>query len=123
MSLFKQASMKKLRFATAKGNATVEDLWDLPLGNLRTMANTINRSLKKEDDLFAVRSATETLDSLRLSVIISVIETRESLKVRAVETAENASKRKVLKDLIEQKTLEQQGSRSIEDLQKELESL
>lgn len=123
MSIFKQASMKKLRFSMSKGNVSTEDLWDLPLGNLRTMANTINRSLKKEDDLFAVRSATDTLESLRLSVLISVIETREALKVRAVETAENASKRKVLKELIEQKTLEQQGSRSIEDLQKELDSL
>lgn len=45
--MFKQASKMKLRFATSKGNLSVEDLWDLSLPVLDKLAVSYDEELAK----------------------------------------------------------------------------
>jgi len=120
MSIFKKASKVKLRFSSVKGQVSTEDLWDLPMSKLRDMANTINRSLKTSDDLFAVLSPGEETVKLRLSIVVAVIEARATDSANAVEEAERGSKRKMLKEMIAKKTIEAHGAQSIEELEAEL---
>lgn len=112
---------QKLRFPSGKGLITAEDVFDLPLTNLKTMANNLNRGLKNStDDLFSEKSPKETEDSLRLSFILQVIEIRESETSAKITAKETAQKRELLKSLIAQKKLEAASSMSIEELEKEL---
>ena len=52
MTDFEKASRLKLRFNTAKGDITVEDLWDLKLESrngfdLESVAQSLNRAVKR----------------------------------------------------------------------------
>lgn len=115
---------QKLRFQSGKGLITAEDVFDLPLTNLKTMANNLNRGLKNStDDLFSEKSLKETEDSLRLSFILQVIEIRESENSAKITAKETTQKRELLKSLIAQKKLEATSSMSIEDLEKELANI
>ena len=114
---------QKLRFQSGKGLVTAEDVFDLPLTKLKSMANSLNRGLKTStDDLFSEKSVKETEDSLRLSFILQVIEIREEENVSKVTAKETEQKRELLKSLIAQKKLEATSSMSIEDLEKELDN-
>ncbi len=44
--MFEKASRLKLRIATAMGQLTVEDLWDLNLATLNAIAKGLNKQLK-----------------------------------------------------------------------------
>jgi hypothetical protein len=51
MNIFEQATRRAIRFESAKGDLSVEQLWDLPLQSrnqfdLDTVAKTVNRQLK-----------------------------------------------------------------------------
>ena len=64
--MFEQASRLKLRFTTARGSLSVEDLWDLPLTsttgkpNLDDIAKSLNRELRatSEETSFVEPNAT-----------------------------------------------------------------
>ena len=96
MSIFEQATKLKLRFATNKGNITVEDLWDLPLTNTRCMsldalARALNREVKEtEEESFVVKKATiNSIAVLKFDIIKHVIEVRlaeNESKLKAEET-------------------------------------
>lgn len=123
MNIFAQASKQKLLFASNKGQVSLQDLWDLPLSTLKNMANTINRNLSKSDDLFATVTVDESVNKLRLSVILEVIDIRNQELENKVNEKEKEAKRKFIKDLINQKKLEATSGMSIEDLEKELDKL
>lgn len=49
--MFKQASKMKLRFATSKGNLSVEDLWDLSLTELLAKKQSEKMESMSEDEI------------------------------------------------------------------------
>ena len=120
MNIHAEGNKLKLLFASGKGNVSMQDLYDLPNGTLRTMANTLNRGLKQSDDLFAVVSSEETTNKLRLAIILEVLNIREEATAAKISGKETEQQRKVLKDLIAKKKLEAQGELSIKDLEKML---
>ena len=101
--MFEKASRKKLRFDTAAGNISVEDLWDLPLTSvtgvsLDTLAKSLNKAVKENDEeSFVVKKTTlnEVLD-LKFSIVKHVIEVR----LDEIEQKENAAARKAKKEMI-----------------------
>lgn len=124
MDIFAKASRSRLKFTTGiKGVVTLEDVWQLPLSTLRKMANEINRKITKSDDLFAEVKAGEELEKLRLDVLVEVIKIRNEEQKAKVSEAEVEQRRKLLKELIEKRKLEETSSKSVEELEAELAKL
>ena len=46
--MFERAAKRKLRFTSSKGSLSVEDLYDLSLTSLDSIAKGVNRQLKAE---------------------------------------------------------------------------
>lgn len=106
MNIFERASRLRLRFDSQKGQLTVEDLWDLPLSSekgasLDKVAQAIYANLNGVQSISFVGESTEanTLDRLRMDIVLNVIETKK---------AENAAARKASDNRIEaQRIMEQ----------------
>ena len=99
--IFEQATKMKLRFATARGQATVEDLWDIPLTgttgySLDDVAKTLNKVIKQTaEESFVVKKkrADATLE-LKMDIVKHII----SVKLAERKAAKKAVEAKSLKD-------------------------
>ncbi len=90
--MFEKASRMKLRFATAKGFLTVEDLWDLPLTkgqtNLDDIAKNLHRTLKEAEEVSFVKTATRKNVEVDLGLqIVKHIIADKLAKAEATKTA------------------------------------
>lgn len=124
MNIFEEASRQKLRFPTAKGNLTVEQLWDLPLDktevNLYQLASelVVEVQSKPEKELSFFKKATtkNKLAELKFNIVkhivttrVAEIEEKEQEEVIKSEIAE-------LDKLIAAKTQEAKASLSVDEL-------
>lgn len=126
MSIFEQATKARLRYATTtKGSVNTEDLWDLSLENLNTVAKSLKKQLNDagEEDFIGTKSKVDKELQLKFDVVLHIINVR---KVEADElktyVAKQAKKRQLL-ELINNKENEQTASKSLDELRAELESL
>jgi hypothetical protein len=123
--LFEKATRNKLRFPTSKGMITVEDLWDLSLTSLDTMARAINKRLKDESDESFINKKVSSNAELELSLeilkyIISVkLKEQDDRKLKA----ERMEELKMLQDLLTNKKSEELKSLSKEDIEKRINEL
>ena len=125
MSNFEKASRLKLRFATTKGNLSVEDLWDLPLTVLNELAKTLSRKIKtdQEEDFLRKKPKTSIEVQLAFDITKYIIDTKlEENEIRRLAKEKREKKQKIL-ELINKKQDEALGEKSIEELEKELEDL
>jgi len=74
-NLFEIADRKKYRFPTRKGNASCEDLWDLSLESLDTLAGTIDAQLLSKSYIEKEIKDKEELEN-KLEIIKYIIETK-----------------------------------------------
>jgi len=118
MNIFKTAVLTGLRFVSTKGHISVEDVAVLPTTKVREMANAINRKIKNSDDLFATRTKEDSLDKLRLDILVEIVEYREELAASKIDAKERAEKKARFKELIDKKKLENEENKSIEELEK-----
>lgn len=93
MDKFEQGSRLKVRFSTAIGLLTQEDLWDLPLEskskvNLDGIAIGLNREIKDtKEESFISKSKVNPVTELKLEIVKHIIEVKmreadERLKAR-----------------------------------------
>lgn len=126
-NIFERASRKKLRFATAKGQATTEDLWQLSLTDLNTLAQGVNKKLREveEESFLSTKNSTaaSTDDRLRLDLIKHVIGVKEEEATRRAEATEREAQKQTLRTLLETKKAEKLTSLSEEELEKRLAAL
>lgn len=120
MEAFVLASRMKLRFETAKGLLSIEDLWDLPLDrgrvNLDDIAIRLSRELKGDTESFVNKAKSENVElKAKFDVVVHIIETRlkeaddaKQLQVRSEKKHQilEIIARKENKDL-EEKTLDE----------------
>ena len=131
MNIFEQATRRAIRFESAKGDLSVEQLWDLPLQSrnqfdLDTVAKTVNRQLTAvtEESFVSVREnpAKETL-TLKLEIIKHII----SVKLQEAEDARNrankASEKEKLLRLLDEKQNEALRALTPEEIQERLKAL
>ena len=85
--MFKQALRLKIRFSSAYGQINVEDLWDLPLTKLDTLAKAAHAELeanRTQTSFVEAKTTGNTILELRLDilkvVIADVIADRDSVK-------------------------------------------
>jgi len=127
---FEKATREKVRFETSRGPISTEDLWDLPLlsrekFNLDTVARQASKALKETEEESFVKPVTKenTILKLRLKVVERIIEVRLQEKKDREEASKKRAKKDRILEIIGKKQDETLESKSIEELEKELEGL
>ena len=128
VNIFETASSKKLRFATTRGLLSVEDLWDLSLESLDTLARAINKELKStQEESFIPATTTRKRGAsemeLKLEILKSIIGTRVEERDAAKSRADKRAAISRLKELAAKKADEALASKSLEEIQSELAAL
>jgi hypothetical protein len=131
MNIFEQATRRAIRFESAKGDLSVEQLWDLPLQSrnqfdLDTIAKTVNRQLNAvtEESFVSVREnpAKETL-SLKLELVKHTISVKLQEAEEARNRANKASEKEKLLRLLDEKQNEALRALTPEEIQERLKAL
>lgn len=128
--VFAQASRKKVRFEVTiskrKVNAVIssEELWDLSLEDLNTAAIACYNQLQASAVSFIGEPVeSDTLAQLKLDVIKYIIAVKKEEAQLAKTRAEKAVKKQLLAQHIFDKQNQALSSKSLEELQAELDSL
>lgn len=130
-NIFKKAAANKLRFTSSSGSISVEDLFDLPLtsaksASLDQVARNISKELKGQEEESFVEVSSNPLKAvleLKLEIVKEVIADRKALNEARVLAAEKADKKQKILAIMASKQDEALQGMSLEDLEKELESL
>ena len=116
-NLFELATRKKFRFPF-KGQASVEDLWDLSVQNLDTVFKALNAESKqvKEESLLATKSTEDAILDAKIAIVKHIVNVKlAEAEQRANENAKREQKRRLL-ELIADKEDEALQGKSIEEL-------
>lgn len=125
MSDFIKASRMKLKIATNKGELRVEDLWDLNLTDLNSIAKSLRRLMKQdtEEDFLNETTSEDEVTKLKFDIVLHILNTmKEEKKQRELEVSKKVEKQKIL-GLIAQKEEESLGKLSVDDLKAKLAQL
>ena len=129
--LFFEAARQKIKFETAKGVLSTEDLFDLPLrshterANLDTIAMKLNKQLEDAgtksfvDETVAGNEETK----LKFDIVLCVINFKKAENKAKLERKENAEKKQQLLSLIANKENEKLADMDLDDLRKMVEKL
>lgn len=133
-AMFEQASRLKLRFATTRGEVTVEDLWDLPLTStvarpsLDAIALALHVEIRNTLEVASFvaqpvpNAAGDTL-RLKFEIVKHVIAVRIKERDELRAAADRKEKKQRLLELIARKEDEALGSKSVDELRQMVESL
>src|SRR4051812_47404695 len=111
MNIFEDATRNKLRFPSARGELTVEQLWDVPLRskddfNLNAVAKVSSRALKDASEESFVET-TRTPEHLRreaaMEVVKYVIDAKLAEEAAAKKRAENKVEKEKLLTILAEK--------------------
>lgn len=120
---FEKATRLKLRFAVGQHKSVnTEDVWIMPLAQLRDAANELYRNLGSTNDLFEVRKGEDELNKLRLDILVHIITVREAEAEAKTNEKARAEEKKFIRELIQQKQNESLASKSVEELEALLKS-
>lgn len=121
-NIFEKAAKQKLRFETSKGLLATEDLFDLSLNSLDTLAKATNKKLKEESEesFITTKTTKNTENELKLELLKYVIEYKINLAERSKARADRRAELEVLETLVREKKVEAVKSMSIDDIQKKI---
>ena len=132
MNMFEQATRLKLRFAVGtRVNLTVENLWDLPLTNVKGedldhIAIELQEKLSTNEKSFVVQQSKnkETqLNQLKFDIVKHIIDVRlEEQKVANLER-QRAQEIATLKELQKQAKIRDLQNLSSEEIEERIKSL
>jgi hypothetical protein len=122
--MFEQASRLKLRFRH-NGAIGVEDLWDLTLDSLNTLAKALNKELKEssEENFIDDKSPKDKVTELKFEIVKHVIGVKKSELAAAKDRKDKQARRRELLQILNEKETADLRNKSREDLIKELEAL
>lgn len=126
--LFREASRRKLRFASTKGHLTVEDLWDLNLKSLDALAIGVAASLQPQHKSFLENpdpraNAEEETNNLKLEILKAIITIKQDENKVAFAEASRRKQREFLNNLLEKKKIGVMEEMSIEQIEEQLRAL
>jgi len=125
MSNFEKASKLKLRFSTNRGELSIEDLWDLSLESLDSIAKATNKQLKSESEesFIGKKSNINSILELKMEILKHVIEVKISEKEAKSQRAIKSAKLAQLKELANNKANEKLSDMSEEEINKMIDDL
>lgn len=123
--MFEKASRMKLRYQTNRGVISVEDLWDLSLESLDTIAISLNKKLKESQTESFIKTKTKDTTELELkfNIVKHIIDVKLSEAEARKSAAEKRAKKQKLMDLIAKKQDAELEGKSVDELMKELAAL
>lgn len=130
-NLFLEATRKKYRFQSRRGELNVEQLWEIPLTsrngfNLNAIAILVNNELKSLTEESFVETKSDPNRSIlqgKLDVLKAIIAIRQAESKAAADKFVADALKKRLKDAIAAKEEEELLSGSVEDLRAQLAAL
>lgn len=127
-NLFEIATRRKFRFKTSKGQISVEDLWDLSLESLNSIAKSMNKLVKEldEEDFLESASRKSKADEDLINgfeLVKYIIKVKLTERQSKLEAAAKEEKKRVLREAIERAEAKDLESKSAEELKKMLEEL
>ena len=130
-NLHEYAARNKIRFASSKGEISVEHLWDVPLRsrdgfNLDAIAKAANKALKaaSEESFVETRRtpANEKLEAA-LEIVKRVISVKLAEEAAAKKSAENRAERDKLLKILAEKQDGKLSALSEEEIRQRIEKL
>ena len=124
MEMFEKASKLKLRFETSAGNLSTEDLWDLSLESLNSLAKSLNKQIKEidEEDFLKVAKTGERIIKLKFKIVIHVLETIKLALDKHVKAIERKAQKQRILEIIAKKQDESLEGKSEDELKGILDS-
>jgi len=132
-NIFEYATRNKLRFASPRGEMTLEQLWDIPLRgaagdqfNLNTIAKTISKALKdvsEENFVETTKTVRHTKLEIALELVKHVIDTKLGEEKAAETRAANKQKKEKLLAILAEKQDGKLSALSEKELQKQIAAL
>lgn len=119
MDNFKEASRQQLRFTTNKGVLSVEQLWQLSITDLDSLAVSLESEVEKSGrkSFVVERSEKDQTAKLKFDIVLDVLTT----KVKEAKDAKDARETKAQKDkilnLIAEKKDQSLAGKTIEELE------
>lgn len=106
--MYKQASQVKLRYVTARGEVSTEQLWDITLTDLSQAIKAVQKILKKSDDddlsFLDESKVVDVANTLRFSILKDVYLTRKEMNKSALAAVEKkAVNQQILSELAKRK--------------------
>jgi len=120
--MYKQASKIRLRIDTNKGNLTIEQLWDLSLTELDTLAVSLEQAYKasKGKSFLAKKTTKDRVIKLQFDITLDVLATKmEEAEVRATAAEKKEHNQNIL-GLIKKKKESELENLTIEELESQL---
>lgn len=124
MSLFERAAKCKLRFPSSKGVLSTEDLFDLSLQSLDSIAKNVNRALKAEteESFIETKSNSSTQLELQLDILKHIIAAKMEQAEVNKKRAETIAKKAQIEEILLRKKSQKLEEMSEEELQAMLNS-
>ncbi|MNQ55358.1 hypothetical protein D3C85_694510 [compost metagenome] len=130
-NLFELASRQKIRFASSKGDLTVEQLWDLPLSSkvgfdLDSVAREVNSKLKAAGEESFVETRVNLAKArleLAMELVKHIIGVRLAEREANLKSMENKAERARLTEILHSKKDDELKGLSVEELEARIANL
>lgn len=123
--MYKKASKLKLRFATVKGNLTVEDLWQLTLPSLDAIAVALDEELAKSPKKSFIQESSPENEilQLKLNIVCDIITDKMAEKTEREQSKAKQAEKSRLMSILARKQEEGLENLSEEELKKRIAEL
>lgn len=124
--MFEKAAQLKLRFESPKGLLTVEQLYDLSLDALDSMARAVNTQLKAQGEGSFIPNKKNTTDNvleLKLALLKHIIVYKADKETAKKKAAEKRAHLEMLKDIQARKATEALTAASLEEISQMIKQL
>lgn len=117
--MYKLASQQKLRFQTTKGVLSTEQLWELPLTDLDTLAVSLEEAYKnsKGKSFLDKKTTKDKALKLQFDIVLDVLQTKSAEAEALTEAREIKEHNEKIIQLIANKQDENLKGKSIEELE------
>lgn len=120
--MYKEASRLKVRFITAKGTLSLEQVWDLSVEELDKLAVSLEKEYNdsKGKSFLVKKTIKDKVVKLKFDIVLDILNTKvEENTIAAEKLADKQHNQRILA-LIEEKKEENLKGLSIEELRKQL---
>lgn len=119
MNIFEMAARLKLRFPY-KGQATVEDLFDLKVEELDKVFKALNKEKKQseEESLLATKSNEDIILDAKIEIVKYIVSMKQEQKEALARAKEDKERKQKIMAIIDEKKDAALKNMSIEELEK-----